>query len=316
MLSPVRRFAAAALLGAAGSALASRLFTRWPPAGAVTWTRRNYAGAPVSLLEGPAYGLGAGGACLAAGAPAGLPAAGATVLAGALGLLDDLAGDSGSKGLRGHLRQLARGRPTTGAAKVVGLVVTGALTAAAVERGAEPLDHPLAGAARSGGARGDSGRGRVRPQLEVLVGGAVLAGSANVVNLLDLRPGRALKAIVLGGLLLSTGRGASAAGAAVGAALGVLADDLAGRTMLGDTGANAAGALLGAALLAATGPSRPAAGAGGATRYSRRPTGGRQRLAALTALTALTLASEKVSFTSVIEATPGLRELDGWGRCA
>ena len=66
--------------------------------------------------------------------------------------------------------------------------------------------------------------------------------------------------------------------------------------MLGDTGANAAGALLGTALLARTGR--------------------RGRLVALAALAALTLASEKVSFTRVIESTPGLRELDAWGRPA
>jgi hypothetical protein len=38
------------------------------------------------------------------------------------------------------------------------------------------------------------------------------------------------------------------------------------------------------------------------------------RLLALAVVTALTLASEKFSFTTVIEATPGLRELDALGR--
>ncbi len=86
------------------------------------------------------------------------------------------------------------------------------------------------------------------------------------------------------------------AAAAVGAGLGVARPDLAGRAMLGDTGANAAGALLGTALVERT-------GRGG-------------RLVALGVLAALTLASERVSFTAVIESTPGLRELDAWGRPA
>ena len=76
----------------------------------------------------------------------------------------------------------------------------------------------------------------------------------------------------------------------------MLAPDLAGRAMLGDTGANAAGALVGTALL--------------------ERSGRRGRVLALVALAALTLASEKVSFTAVIESTPGLRELDAWGRPA
>jgi hypothetical protein len=74
----------------------------------------------------------------------------------------------------------------------------------------------------------------------------------------------------------------------------VLADDLAGRSMLGDAGANALGALLGVALAARTGPVG--------------------RAALLAGIAGLTAASEKVSFTKVIESTPGLRELDALGR--
>jgi UDP-N-acetylmuramyl pentapeptide phosphotransferase/UDP-N-acetylglucosamine-1-phosphate transferase len=138
------------------------------------------------------------------------------------------------------------------------------------------------------------------------VGGAVVAGSANLLNLLDLRPGRALKATLLGAVALtstpassrmaSRSRTASRASAvaAAGAALGLLPPDLRGEAMLGDTGANSAGALLGTALVQATGR--------------------RGRLVALSVLTGLTLASEKVSFTRVIESTPVLREVDALGR--
>ncbi len=63
--------------------------------------------------------------------------------------------------------------------------------------------------------------------------------------------------------------------------------------MLGDCGANALGAMLGAA--AASLP-RPA------------------RIALLAGITGLTAASEKVSFTKVIERTPALRWLDMLGR--
>jgi hypothetical protein len=261
---------AAGALAALGAHVASRVLTARVTS--ERWQRTNHAGDPVTLLEGPAYVAGAALGAATSG-PAGVVA---SLGAGAFGALDDLAGDGASKGLRGHLGAAARGRVTTGLVKVVGIGATGLVAAALADR-----------------RRDDLGA------LDTLVGGAVVAGAANLANLLDLRPGRALKVTALASLplLLTPSRpGAGPAAAATGAAFGVLGPDLAGRAMLGDTGANAAGALVGTALLERTG------------RHGR--------VVALVVLAALTLASEKVSFTSVIESTPGLRELDAWGRPA
>jgi hypothetical protein len=233
------------------------------------WSRANHAGDPVTLLEGPAYVLGA-----TAGAAPGGPAGVVAVLgSAAFGALDDLVGDASSKGLRGHLAAAARGEVTTGLVKIAGLAATGLLAVALVDRGTPD-----------------------RTRLDTVVGGAVVAGAANLANLLDLRPGRALKATILVSAVLLPGPGSIPAAAAAGAAAGVLPADLAGTAMLGDTGANAAGALVGTALVRA---------------------GGRgARVATLAVLTAATLASERVSFTAVIESTPVLRRLDAWGRPA
>ncbi len=261
---------AVGVLAAAGSAAAHRVLTgqvRSP-----RWQRTNHAGKPVTLLEGPAFLTGA-----ALGAATSGPAGVVAVLgSGAFGALDDLAGDGASKGLKGHLGAAAHGRVTTGLVKVAGIGAIGLVAAALADR----RRHDVSA-------------------VDTLAGGAVVAGAANLANLLDLRPGRALKVTVLAALpllLSDDGPAAARAAAAAGAALGVLRPDLAGTAMLGDTGANPAGALVGTALLGATGR--------------------RGRLVALAALTGLTLASERVSFTRVIESTPVLRELDAWGRPA
>ena len=280
--------------GAVAGALATsalRLLRERPPGGAARWERTNHAGATVTLLEGPAYAAGsaAGAALLGAGTG---PVV-ATVAAAGLGALDDLRGDSGSKGFKGHLGALARGQVTTGAVKIAGLAVTGLAAAALVDA---PARRDVRRDLGRDGWRGGAGSrpGGIPDAVDTLLGGAVVAGSANLLNLLDLRPGRALKVSVLAGLLTASRRSSAAAGAATGAAVALLPADLAGEAMLGDTGANAAGALLGTAFL--------------------QRTGRRGRLVALVVLAGLTLASEKVSFTRVIESTPGLRELDALGR--
>jgi hypothetical protein len=250
-----------------------------PPGGADLWARKNHRGEPLTLLEGPAYAAAAAAASLLApGVPPRLRAAGALAAAGAgaFGAVDDLGERGTSKGLKGHLGALRRGELTTGGLKILGIGATGlaaAVLATPRRQHASALGHAA----------------------EVAAAGALVAGSANLLNLFDLRPGRALKVVLLHAPAAAGGHPAGAlVAAACGPAVALMPEDLGERAMLGDTGANAAGALLGTALAARLGP--------------------RGRLAALAVVTGLTLASERVSFTKVIAATPGLRDLDALGR--
>jgi hypothetical protein len=122
--------------------------------------------------------------------------------------------------------------------------------------------------------------------------GAILVGlTANVVNQLDTKPGRALKAFLLGSLLV---RGGSRRGLAIAVLLAPY--DLREMAMLGDAGANALGALLG-------------------LKSVGRLTG-RQRWSAICALAALTALGERRSLGRLIETTPLLRQVDALGRQA
>src|SRR5664279_3942489 len=131
------------------------------------------------------------------------------------------------------------------------------------------------------------------------VAAGVVAGTANLVNLLDLRPGRALKAVLVAGapLVLGRGSGGGLVAGPAGVALALLPGDLAERRMLGDAGANALGAVLGVGWAAGGGRASPG-----------------RRIVALVVLAAVTAASEVVSFSRVIDATPVLRGLDRIGR--
>ncbi len=132
----------------------------------------------------------------------------------------------------------------------------------------------------------------------LLADAALVALAANLGNLLDRAPGRTIKVGLLVYVPLALAAGTSPVGLAVasvvGAAAGLLHADLRERLMLGDTGANLLGAVLGLAVVLET--SRPV------------------RTAVLMLLVLLNLASERVSFTKVIDATPGLRQADRWGR--
>jgi UDP-GlcNAc:undecaprenyl-phosphate GlcNAc-1-phosphate transferase len=142
-----------------------------------------------------------------------------------LGFVDDAAGDTEARGLRGHLRALTSGQLTTGAVKAIYGGVLGVSVA---------LILPEKSLLRVGMAAG------------------LIALGANALNLFDLRPGRALKAFFLGysSLVLATRSGGGPLLLALPAAAALMPHDLAARAMMGDVGANVLGGLLG--LFAAT----------------------------------------------------------------
>jgi hypothetical protein len=131
-----------------------------------------------------------------------------------------------------------------------------------------------------------------------LLAAAVLVLATNVFNLLDLRPGRSIKAFVLLGAGLTIGssdlRPLWALGLFAAPALVAGLYDLRERAMLGDTGANLLGALAGLWLVLTL------SGAG--------------QLVALALLAMITLYGELRSISALVERVPVLRELDSWGR--
>jgi hypothetical protein len=273
------RFIAAGIVAGVATAFARRKLDEKVAEGAFggvgAWTRTNHRGEPISLLEGPAVAAGlVAGAAVAGGKAPGATAF-ATAAAGAFGLVDDLAEDTSvrTKGLKGHLGALKEGRLTTGGLKVLGISGS-ALVAAA------------AGTPRTGSAFGHL--------VDVGLNGALIAGTANLINLFDLRPGRALKAGTAASLPFVLGGAGAATGAVLGAAVAAAPGDLGEKDMLGDGGANALGALVGSQI--AFGTSRAV------------------RWAALAGVVGLMLASEKVSFSKVIAGNEWLNKVDMLGR--
>lgn len=139
-----------------------------------------------------------------------------------LGLLDDFWGNNENKGLKGHIGIFMRkGIITTGLIKIFcGLIISLAALLSFV-----PLSWP------------------------VLLSASLVALSANVVNLLDLRPGRALKISFLASLALLAAAPSRETviilAPLLSALLFYLPYDLGERLMLGDNGSNLLGSVLG-----------------------------------------------------------------------
>lgn len=284
------------------------------------WERTNFHGATVSLRGGVAMAGAAVASAAVASALSDQPRAAlggvvASLGGGLAGYIDDVdqgAHDGGkvAKGLKGHLGALAHGQVTTGVIKIAGIGAS-ALAASALV-----------------GSKATSVSGKAA---DLALNTVLIAGTANLANLLDLRPGRALKATVLVATPLSyfscaaaktpasgasvTSATASVASGASGApsAKPVSPASAASAQRLLASGLNAAAItalvedLQETTMLGDTGAN--AAGALLGTSLAANDSW-KLRLGTALGVVGLILASEKVSFSKVIAANPALNWLD------
>ncbi len=188
-----------------------------------------------------------------------------------LGLVDDLLAGR-PRGWREHGATIARGGFSTGALKAAGALALAlfAVTTLGLDKG------------------------------PYLLAVALLVLTTNLFNLLDLRPGRAVKVLALLGAGLTLGawdaRPLAAVGLFAAPALVVGLFDVRERAMLGDTGANLIGGVAGLWLVLSLGT--------------------RGQLIALAIVLGLTIYGEFRSLSALIERTPVLRQIDSIGRNA
>ncbi|MHB8840410.1 MAG: hypothetical protein ACYC56_01260 [Candidatus Aquicultor sp.] len=191
--------------------------------------------------------------------------------AGFFGLVDDLLGTREHSGFKGHIGALFTGKLTTGALKAIGIPVVAVFASSLLSSGI----------------------------LEILGNALLIALCVNALNLLDLRPGRALKVYIPLQLFFIYAAGSvlgSSSAALAGIALVLIASDLKEEIMLGDTGSNILGGVLGFCLVATY--------------------GWNVKLPVIILLVLLQVLTEKYSITAVIERVPLLRAFDNLGRKA
>lgn len=187
-----------------------------------------------------------------------------------LGFIDDMLGQRDTLGLRGHLGALLQGRLTTGGLKALG----GGFTAFFI-------------AVILGGA-----------WWNIVLNTLLMALFTNMMNLLDLRPGRAIKGYLLFIMLIVAATLVKIDYLLLlpllGAVLCYLPIDVKARAMMGDAGSNVLGLALGI--------------------YAASWLPWEARLAFLFFLIAMHIYTEKYSLTTTIENNKLLRAIDQLGR--
>ena len=185
------------------------------------------------------------------------------------GALDDLIGNRSVSGLKGHFKSLLKGELTTGGFKAlfggfVGLVVSVCIS---------------------------------NDIVDIIVNTLIIALSTNLMNLFDLRPGRAIKAylvIMIPIYITLTGYIKALPLLILPNVLAYFNTDLKARGMMGDTGSNVLGISIGVLM---------------AFGY-----GIKVRVAWLVFLVLMHLITEKFSLTKIIEKNRVLKFIDNLGR--
>ncbi|MBN1289596.1 MAG: hypothetical protein JXA49_08180 [Actinobacteria bacterium] len=191
---------------------------------------------------------------------------------GFLGFMDDVLGSRAQRGFRGHITALLEGKITTGLFKAAaGLLI------------ALGVSYMIGG-----------------PLWEVVLNGFLIALCANLYNLLDIRPGRAIKCFLpVLGLVITVNWSSNHVFASYLLSTGCISialfyGDLKEKFMLGDAGSNVLGAIIGISVAVSVPPL--------------------WRLVVLVAVLALNLLSEAVSFSSIIDSVGALKWIDRLGR--
>lgn len=189
---------------------------------------------------------------------------------GIAGLLDDLLGNRNVTGLKGHFMMLLKKRElTTGGFKAIFGGILSLMISILISKG----------------------------WIDVFLNTLIIALFTNFINLLDLRPGRALKGFLLSGFLLFVNSIHPTFQlfllSLAGSSLAYMPSDLKARSMMGDVGSNILGISLGMACASC---------------------GLYTRVIVLVLLVSLHIYTEKYSLTETIEKNKLLKYLDQLGR--
>ncbi|MGE4283326.1 MAG: UDP-N-acetylmuramyl pentapeptide phosphotransferase [Clostridia bacterium] len=146
----------------------------------------------------------------------------AGILMGFAGVIDDFAGNNQSKGFKGHIRNLIKGKLTTGGLKAVSGIVSSFIISLQISY----------------------------TYYDLIINVLFISLLTNLMNLMDTRPGRAIKFFCfLSIIFLFAGAPQEVYYIVLGAVLSYLPSDLKAKGMLGDTGANFIGMITGAAII-------------------------------------------------------------------